>query len=335
MHPLVFVCYARPMVWGSRRLATHLGKELPEEGTFGESWEISAHRNHVGVVAEGQHAGTTLGELCTRHAASLFGEQTAHAVFPLLVKYLDAHDWLSVQVHPDDTLALELSPGELGKTEAWIILHAEPEGRVWAGLQPGVEKEDLERHIAAGTVVECLHEFTPQPGDCVFLPAGTVHAVGGGVLFAEVQQTSDATYRLFDWNRIQADGSRRALHVAQSLAAINWQAGPVRPVQPQDLHGQPGGVQAESLVRCGYFDLDRFTVQGPLTVSARQLSIWLVLEGELTLQSRDGYERLFRRGETTLIPAAAPPLVWVPLTRSATLLRVSLPDRPAALSLAS
>src|SRR5262249_49482861 len=158
--------------------------------------------------------------LTARHADALFGSQSPPTLFPLLIKYLDAHDWLSVQVHPDDRLAEELSPGECGKTEAWVVLHAEPGSRIWAGLRPGVAQADLERHLERGTVVECLHALEPRAGDCIFLPAGTVHAVGGGVLLAEVQQTSDATFRLFDWNRIQPDGTRRPLHIEQSLASI-------------------------------------------------------------------------------------------------------------------
>jgi mannose-6-phosphate isomerase len=331
MQPLVFTPFLRPLVWGNRRLATHLGKQLPAEGSFGEAWEISAHASHVVVVAEGPLAGISLTDLCMRHADALFGEQPPQAVFPLLVKYLDAHDWLSVQVHPDDRLARELSPGEMGKTEAWIILHADPGARVWAGLRDGVSRADLEQHLREGTVVECLHSFEPRPGDCVFLPAGTVHAVGGGVLLAEVQQTSDATYRLFDWNRVQPDGSRRPLHIEQSLASINWQAGPVSPVVPRPLPGQPDGAVGETLVRCRYFHLDRFTLTAPLEVPPRRrLSIWLIVAGSVILRGQDGYERHFHRGETTLIPADAPALTWTPTGASTTLLRVQLPDRVAA-----
>src|SRR5262249_19325002 len=151
------------------------------------------------------------------------------AVFPWLVKYLDARDWLSVQVHPDDEAVRRLWPGEGGKTEAWFVLAAAPESKIYAGLLPGVDEPALRKALATGTVADCLHQFRPRPGDCLFLPAGTVHAVGGGVLLAEVQQTSDATFRLFDWNRVDAQGRPRSLHVEQALACINWRQGPVLP----------------------------------------------------------------------------------------------------------
>lgn len=316
MGPLVFSSYPRPMVWGQRRLATRLGKALPTDGPYGEAWEVSGHRAHVSVVAEGPLAGTTLAELCTRHADDLYGESARSAVFPLLVKYLDAHDWLSVQVHPDDRQANRLAPGEGGKTEAWVVLYAEAGARIWAGLEAGVGPADLERHLDRGTVVECLHVLTPKAGDCLFLPAGTVHAVGGGVLLAEVQQTSDATFRLYDWDRVQPDGTRRPLHIAQSLAVIDWDAGPVDPVVPR----------GDELVACPFFALDRFALDRARSFPATgRATIWLVLDGGARLQTA-GYDRPFRAGETVLVPAAASDLEWLP-DAQATLLRVRLPDR--------
>ena len=129
-----------------------------------------------------------------------------YEVFPWLVKFLDARDWLSVQVHPDEEAVLRLWPGEGAKTEAWFVLAADPGSRIYAGLEPGTDKAGFRAALQAGTVAKCLHHFEPRPGDCVFLPAGTVHAVGGGVLMAEIQQTSDATFRLFDWHRRDAQG---------------------------------------------------------------------------------------------------------------------------------
>src|SRR5262245_26444494 len=177
MEPLIFEPYLRPMVWGGRRLATALGKSLPTEGTYGESWELSGHPQHVSRVADGPLRGMSLAELCTTHTAELFGKTKSAARFPLLIKLLDCHDWLSVQVHPNDELAAQLVPGESGKTEAWVIIEAGPTARIYAGLRPGTTRADVERHLAAGTVDQCLHSFTPRAGDCVFLPAGTVHAV--------------------------------------------------------------------------------------------------------------------------------------------------------------
>src|SRR5262245_31508482 len=177
MEPLVFEPHLRPQVWGGRRLGELLGKPLPPQGTFGESWEVSAHPHHVSRAAEGPFRGTLLTDLCARHARELFGDQApADGRFPLLVQFLDCHDRLSVQVHPDDAAAAVLRPGESGKTEAWVIVEAGPDARVWAGLLPGTTRADLERHLEAGTVAQCLHTLSPRPGDCLFLPAGTVHA---------------------------------------------------------------------------------------------------------------------------------------------------------------
>ncbi len=306
MDPLVFTPYARPQIWGERRLERHLGKALPS-GTFGEAWEISAHAHHVSRVAEGPLAGTLLDELWRRHGRELFGARgNLPAQFPLLIKYLDCHLQLSVQVHPNDLLAASLRPGEQGKTEAWVILSAEPGARIYAGLRSGVTPAELRRHLAAGTVAECLHSLVPRPGDCLFLPAGTVHGVGGGVLMAEVQQSSDATFRLFDWNRLGPDGQPRPLHVEESLAAIDWNAGPASPVKLTPLANMPTGVSGESLVECSYFALARFQAGAPLPLPyAHEMSIWMVLAGEATLTGASGYARKFRHGETVLIPASA------------------------------
>ena len=327
MDPLVFEPYLRPQVWGSRRLGTQLGKQLPAEGNFGESWEISGHPQHVSCVAEGPFQGTALTELCRQHGRELFGESPASGDFPLLIKYLDCHVPLSVQVHPDDLLALQLLGEDQGKTEAWVILDADPTARVYAGLRPGTTRELLERHLDAGTVAECLHEFVPQAGECVFLPAGTVHAVGGGVLIAEVQQTSDATFRLWDWNRLGPDGQPRALHREQALRAIDWSAGPVAPVRPQALDDLPANAVGERLVESAYFRMDRLRLRGEAALApAGVLSLWMVLEGTATLSSTGGYRREFRRGETVLVPAAAPTLSWAAGgPREPTLLRVLIP----------
>jgi len=315
MEPLVFEPYFRPQVWGQRRLGRLLGKALPSDEPFGEAWVISAHPHHVSRVAEGPHQGASLTDLCARHAPELLGHSApADGQFPLLVKFLDCHAQLSIQVHPTDELARRLTRERAGKTEAWVVLEVEAGGRIYAGLRPGVTRADLERHLAAGTTDQCLHSFTPKPGDCIFLSAGTVHAVGGGVVLAEVQQSSDATFRLFDWNRLGSDGKPRALHIAESLASINWEAGPVRPPAGTPIAELPAGVHGEQLVRCDYFHLDRFHLGGPLELPyPKRLSLWLVLEGEAELQSPDdGYHRAFRRGETVLVPATAGPLRWRP-----------------------
>jgi mannose-6-phosphate isomerase len=326
MQPLFFEPYLRPQVWGGRRLGEQLGKTLPATGTFGEAWELSGHPHHVSRVAEGPLKGADLNTLCQEHGRGIFGTASKGA-FPLLIKLLDCHDWLSIQVHPTDAIAAQLRPGELGKTEAWIVLSATPQGKIYAGLRPGVTRAVLERHLKAGTTDQCLHAFAPRPGDCVFLPAGTVHAVGGGVVMAEVQQTSDATFRLFDWNRVGPEGKPRQLHLDESIAAINWEAGPVEPVKPQPLAGLPAGIRGERLVSCPFFQLTRYEITTQFLAPAQgRLSVWMVLAGAARLvQTAGSYQREFRLGETVLIPAAAGACQWFPQGGTATLLCVTLP----------
>src|SRR5205823_1669577 len=162
----------------------------------------------------------------------------------------DACDWLSVQGHPDEEAVLRLWPGEGSQTEAWFILAARPGSRVYAGLKTGVDEKQMRAALTAGTVADCLHQWEPRPGDCLFLPAGTVHAVGGGVLMAEVQQTSDATFRLFDWNRRDSAGVARKLHIEEALACIDWNGGPVEPVRASGYVGRicnPSGREEDGL----------------------------------------------------------------------------------------
>jgi mannose-6-phosphate isomerase len=299
--PLRFVPFLRPMVWGGRRLAA-LGKRLPTSEPYGESWEVSDHALHRSAVAAGPHAGRTLRQLMEADAGALLGPgANGTAPFPWLIKLLDCHDWLSVQVHPDEHAVRLLAPHEGSKTEAWFILDAAPGSRAYAGLVPGVGPAELLAAVRAGAVTECLHSFAPRPGDCLFLQAGTVHAVGGGVLMAEVQQTSDATYRLFDWNRKDAKGQSRELHLADSLACIDWQRGPVEPVRAEAFGTPRRGRQ--TLVSCPYFALEHVQEAEPFRLGgAGCLQAVVVLSGRG--HWADGGE--VSAGQTWVLPAAMP-----------------------------
>jgi mannose-6-phosphate isomerase len=290
------------MVWGGRRLGEVLHKPLPTAEPYGESWEISDHPSHRSKVIDGSHAGRTLHDLMEQDRAALLGPSAA-ATFPWLVKFLDAWDWLSVQVHPDDEQVQRWWPGEGGKTEAWFVIDAAPGSKIYAGLLPGVEEQQLRTALKAGTVADCLHQFTPRPGDCVFLRAGTVHAVGGGVLLAEIQQTSDATFRLFDWNRRDAQGKARELHIEQSIACIDWNAGPVQPVR---VEGYPNQIGLQRLVACRYFTLHYLGMEKPLawdSLAEGRMQVVIGLQGRGVLYSDEGEYRL-AAGETLLLPAA-------------------------------
>jgi mannose-6-phosphate isomerase len=309
------------MVWGGRALADVLDKSLPTAESYGECWEISDHDLHHSVSSDGSG---TMRTLVRHESAALIGERVER--FPWLVKFLDARGWLSVQVHPDDIAARHLWPGEGGKTEAWFVLAAQPGSRVYAGLKAGVDERSLRRALATGTVADCLHAFEPRAGDCLFLPAGTVHAVGGGVLMAEVQQTSDATFRLFDWNRLDAHGRPRQLHVEQALACIDWRRGAVEPIRAEGYPqaGETAWSVRQSLVRCPYFHLEYLRQTEPFALSGGQMQVVVVLHGRATLWTARGLEAL-AAGDTLLLPASVGE-VWLQPRGGIGLLLSSLPQ---------
>jgi mannose-6-phosphate isomerase len=294
--PLRFEPYFRPMIWGGRKLARFLGKNLPTPMAYGESWEVSDHAVHQSRLATASHFGVTLRRLMISHRRELLGAAAGRfAVFPWLIKLLDAKDWLSVQVHPDEEAVKKLWPGESAKTEAWFILDAEPTSRIYAGLKPGIGAPQLREALQRGAVTDCLHSFTPKAGDCVFLPAGTVHALGGGVSLAEIQQTSDATFRLFDWNRLDAKGQPRQLHVEESFASIHWNQGPVEPIAATDPR-QP-------LVSCRYFEIERCRHDSSFTLGGLdRLQALIVTQG----QGRFDNGEFVMPGDVWILPAAMP-----------------------------
>jgi mannose-6-phosphate isomerase len=326
--PLRFAPWLRPQVWGGRALGERWGKSLPNQATYGESWEISDQSVHLSRVIDGPAEGKTLADLVRDQAEELYGNHRPSGEFPLLVKLLDCKEPLSVQVHPTDALAQKLLGEPRGKTEAWVVLEVEPTGRIFAGLVPGTTPEEFERRMLDGTVDRCLASFQPTPGDCLFVPAGTVHAVGGGVVMAEVQQTSDATFRLFDWNRLGTDGKPRELHLEKGLASINFQFGPRRPQEPLPLRNLAGAATGERLVDCSYFVLDRYRLSGRLpNPFPGKMSIWIIVENEAELFGPE-ILRTYRRGETVMIPACdADECFWQPASsaRPTTLLAAALP----------
>lgn len=309
------------MVWGGRQLGDVLGKPLPDGRAYGEAWEISDHATHASVICHGPYKGQTLRQWMELRPAELLGAAAAdYRRFPWLIKLLDACDRLSVQVHPNEGQAARLWPGENGKTEAWFVLAAAPQSRIYAGLRPGVAENDLRNALRQDTVADCLHQFSPRAGDCLFLPAGTVHAVGGGVLMAEVQQTSDATFRLFDWDRRDAQGRRRTLHVEEALACIDWNGGPVHPVPARHYPGgadslsmQPTSVSfRQRLVSCSYFTLEYLRNSEPFTCGGSgNLQVVLVLHGRGRLWTGEGVWQL-TPGDTLLLPAALDTLTCHP-----------------------
>ena len=298
-YPLRFQPIFRSYIWGGRRLQSVLGKALPDDGrNYAESWEVVDHGEDQSVVANGPLEGKTLAGLIRERGDWLLGRHSETDQFPLLFKFLDCQRDLSVQVHPNDEQGTGLVPPDLGKTEAWVIMAVEPGSFLYAGLKPGVDQEGLRRHIEAGTVEQALHRIQPQPGDCVFIPAGTVHALGEGLLVAEIQQASDTTFRLFDWNRVDEDGNSRPLHIEEGFRVIDFDRGPVNVCEVQSTE-KP---HFERLVGCDKFVLDRAKLNaGEVTSIGGDgiCHIVAVIEGSFRL---NGLE--LRRGETVLLPAA-------------------------------
>ena len=325
LYPLTFQPLLKRYLWGGRRLGTVLGKAIGDRHDYAESWEVADHGRDQSLVASGPLSGMPLTRLVAWRGRELLGRHAPLPRFPLLFKFLDCHQNLSVQVHPDDEAAAGLDPPDLGKTEAWLILDALPGSRVYAGLRPGVDRRALESAVRQGRAEQCLHSFEPRVGDCIFIPAGTLHALGAGLLVAEIQQASDTTYRLFDWNRVGPDGQPRPLHVEQALAAIDYSAGPVVAQRPQPAE-RPF---VERLVACDKFVLDRWTIDAlqPLGGDDR-CHILSVLEGEALVgpasdiskplePAADGvWMHSLVRGQTLLVPASIGNLAVRPRGRS-------------------
>ena len=241
----------------------------------------------------------------------MLGRHAPQPQFPLLFKFLDAQKNLSVQVHPNDQQAAQLTPPDRGKTEAWIVMHTAPGSRIYAGLKPGIDRESLRKSVQEGWADECLHWFEPAVGDCIFIPAGTVHAIGTGLVIAEIQQSSDTTFRLFDWNRVGGDGKPRPLHVPESLEIIDFEIGPRSPIpaQPTSL----GHVQ--QLVACDKFVVDRWQFSTAKSLGGDNRCHILVPLGGAVRIERDACEDALKRGQTILIPAAAGTVRLEPMGR--------------------
>ncbi len=308
----------RQYIWGGRRLQTTLGKNLPEGDRYAESWEVVDHGQDQSIVAFGPHKGRTLNGLLRDFGPALLGRPVDGRGFPLLLKFLDAHRDLSVQVHPDDAYGATMDPPDMGKTEAWVILRAEPGSRIYAGLKASVSRSDFRRAIDQGRTESCLHSFEAVAGDCVFIPAGVVHALGAGLVVAEIQQSSDATFRIFDWNRVGADGRPRDLHIAAAMDVIDFGAGPISPQSPQPA----GRVGSERLVTCDKFVMERWRFHQSQAVGGDgTVHLLAVLDGQVRLHDDS---RPLTKGQSALVPASVGPVEVQP-AGSAVLLDMYLP----------
>lgn len=288
--PIVFEPLLMERVWGGRRLASLYGKPLPPGARIGESWELVDRPEAQSVVADGPLKGSTLHELWVSRRAEVFGSGLPDVPrFPLLLKLLDCEDRLSLQVHPPAAIAARL--GGEPKTEMWLVLHTSEESAVFAGVKRGVTREQFTAAIAEGGVADLVHRIPTHAGDAIFIPSGRIHAIGAGNVIFEVQQNSDTTYRVFDWDRPGLDGKPRELHVAESLASIDF----------DDSEPQLAEACGETVVACEYFRVERWQIDGARSCgTARRFTVFTVMEGEIECAGR-----AFSPGAFFLMPAGS------------------------------
>jgi len=307
IYPLMFEPIQREKLWGGSHLAELLGKSAPPDAGIGESWEISDYPELETNVANGPLSGTSLRRLVEERAAEIVGDEAAlqGGRFPLLVKYLDAKETLSVQVHPGDPYAEEHEQG-FGKKEAWYIIHVEPDAKLIRGVHAGVTRETFARALEKGKLDPCLHTFEPKPGDVIMIPWGTVHAVGAGIVLAEIQQTSDLTYRVYDWSRVDAHGASRELHVEKALDVIEFEEPKTNTVERKLLDDGPS--KRYEGVRCDKFVVEVIELGGTVDDAPppNRFVILNVVAGDALLESAAGEIHL-PIGSTVLIPASLPP----------------------------
>lgn len=284
LYPLTFKPVLKDYIWGGRNLERLFDRELPP-GKIAESWEIAAHEDGTAVVDNGRYAGKSLTDVHEELGLDLIGKNSAWAQergkFPLLIKLLDANDRLSIQVHPNDDYALEHEGNELGKTEMWVVLHAEPEAAIILGVKPGTTPQKFRQAIAEGNLEPYLHRIPVEAGDVVCVPSGSLHAILAGSVIAEIQQNSNTTYRVYDWNRLR-DGQPRPLHVDKALDVINFEQVEPGLCQPQ-LVTEAEGVGRYRLCHNNYFVTERVEMEAGAVFNGRcngrTLEIWGCIEG--------------------------------------------------------
>ena len=280
-------------VWGGRMLEKLYRRELPDGGPIGESWEVVDRPDEQSVVDAGPLAGLTLHEVWENHRTAVFGENApASERFPLLVKVLDARDKLSIQVHPPAEVAAKL--GGEPKTEMWFIADADPDAALYIGVKPGVDRASFAAAIKVGTVADVVHRLPVKEGDFIFVPSGRLHAIGAGLVIIEIQQNSDTTYRVFDWNRTGLDGKPRALHVEESLQCIDF----------TDTMPELGTGDGSILVNCPHFIVERVELPEDSSMKwgrAGEFSVLTVVRGQADFEGL-----LLRKGDFAIVPACLP-----------------------------
>ena len=306
---LLFEPIFQERIWGGRRLQDEFGKKLPPGLKIGESWELVDRPEAQSVVRSGPNKGVSLHQLWKNHREEIFGNTRNAPRFPLLIKLLDARETLSLQVHPPAHIA----PGLNGepKTEFWYVVKAEQGAKIYAGLRRTMSPEEFNRSIASGNVADHIHSILTKEGDGIFLPAGRFHAIGAGNLLVEIQQNSDTTYRVYDWDRVDATGQPRELHIEQALQCIDF-----NDCEPEAI--EPAG---EVLIRNELFEIQKWNLTEPRDLALPgKFAIVCVLDGNLRMAGTD-----ILPGDLSLLPANSENRAIAPSTKTASILRITIP----------
>jgi mannose-6-phosphate isomerase len=295
MYPFKFKPLYKERIWGGRKLREVLNKDIPAGVKIGESWELADLPDDKSVIANGELAGQTLASAIEKYPKEIVGDRKFSGPFPLLIKILDAEDILSVQVHPDPQTCRRIGKGR-PKTECWYIISAAPGAVIYKGLKEGVSRQAFAKAVEKGGVAEMLAKVPVEAGQCHFLPAGTPHSIGAGILIAEIQTPSDTTYRVFDFNRVDDAGKARELHIEDALESIHFGA------SDKELAVTTVG----RLVDCEYFKVDKRhqAKNCELLLSAGKMKTLMILSGSGTIEDAERNPVEFVAGDTLLVPAA-------------------------------
>ncbi|MDR1923189.1 MAG: class I mannose-6-phosphate isomerase [Planctomycetaceae bacterium] len=311
LYPLRFEPIYKNYVWGGTRFGVLFGRVIPVGwSSAAESWETADFQDNISIIKNGELRGYSLRDVLLARSNDLLGSDYANCHitnFPLLLKYLDASSTLSIQVHPDDELARSMSFDYVGKSEAWVVVEAEPGSVVWIGTEGDYSNDDLRMLITRGGIESVMKRIEVHKGDCFYIPPGTLHALGCGVVVAEIQQPSDVTFRVFDWNRVDWNGQPRKLHKEEAIHAIKTDK-IINPIIPK----QTNIPNREQLVRDPHFLLNRWTFDKPTTINLnQQFSLWTVLNGTVKIG-----QEILNRGDTILTPASLQEIEWIPIDDS-------------------